>query len=330
MKFLKNRADKSTKVNEKENLVSIIVPVYNVENYLEKCLDSILSQTYKNYELILINDGSTDSSATIIERYRKDSRISIISQNNMGLSEARNRGVQAAHGKYITFIDSDDWISKDYLENMIFCILKENADIVSMNYCVVKETKCTKSKRRYRVFEKNCADSLFGFKDNNYAWGKLIKTSIFKKYNINFPVGKHYEDIGTMYKIYDHCKKIVLSDKGMYFYLVRKNSITSKRSLSDVIDKIYFLNEMHTYQLSSNYKFWKLYISVKAFGAMADLYKISNLDIQRRNILQEKIYSLSPSVNLLSLKPIPVWVYIRAICMQIKIAHVLLKVKYRI
>lgn len=326
MNFFKNSLDK---IYESNNLVSIIVPVYNVENYLEECLDSILSQTYKNYELILINDGSTDSSRAIIDRYKKDSRIIIIDQKNMGLSEARNRGIQAASGEFITFIDSDDWISAEYLENMVFCMLKENADIVSMNYCVIRQKKSNEKKRRYEVFEKNCADSLFGFKDNNYAWGKLIHSSILKSYNISFPAGMHYEDIGTMYKIYDHCKKIVLSDKGMYFYRERENSITSRRTVTDVKDKICFLNEMNAYHLSNKYKFWKLYVSVKAFGAMADLYKISKLDIQTRNILQKKIYELTPSVDLLHLNLISSSVYIRAICMKLKIAHILLKIKYQ-
>lgn len=309
--------------------VSIIVPIYNVEKYLEECLKSILLQSFKNYELILINDGSTDLSKSIVEKFWKDSRVIYVEQENKGLSEARNRGIEEAKGDYITFIDSDDWISNEYLENMISCAINEDADIVSMSYCQIKGKEKKERRRYYKVFETNCADSLFGFYDNNYAWGKLIRTSIVKNNHIRFPAKMRYEDVGTMYKIYDHCQKIVVSDKGKYYYRVRENSITSKRTINDVMDKISFLKEMNSYCLNDKYRFWELYISVKAFGSMADLYKVSNLNINTRNQLQKEIYRLTPSVKLLVIRSVPVNIYIRSVFMQMKIAHVLLKIKYR-
>ena len=113
-----------------------MVPVYNVEEYVSKCIRSILQQTFKNYELIVVNDGSTDDSLGKLQQF-SDNRLKIIDQKNKGLSGARNTGIKHAVGKYITFIDSDDWISNDYLEVMINCAKKYNADIVSIKECIV-------------------------------------------------------------------------------------------------------------------------------------------------------------------------------------------------
>ena len=117
-------------------LVSIVVPVYNVENYVSKCIQSIFRQTFKNYELIVVNDGSTDNSLSKLQKF-SDNRLKIINQKNKGLSGARNTGIKRAIGKYITFIDSDDWISEDYLEVMVSYARKYNADIVSIKECIV-------------------------------------------------------------------------------------------------------------------------------------------------------------------------------------------------
>ena len=133
-------------MEEKDRLVSIIVPVYNVEKYLSKCIESLINQTYTNIEILLINDGSTDNSKKICEQFKeKDSRIKLINKENGGLSDTRNKGLQEAIGKYIAFVDSDDYINENTVEDNLKTAIEKNADIVI--FCF-KYKRCKKNKRR--------------------------------------------------------------------------------------------------------------------------------------------------------------------------------------
>lgn len=278
-------------------LISIVVPVYNVDQFVSKCIESILQQTLKDYELIVINDGSTDNSLSEIKKF-KDKRLKIINQKNKGLSGARNAGIKEAIGKYITFIDSDDWISKNYLEVMWKYAQKYNADIVSIKECVVDSKNNYHYKnRKFRVYKQDIADALFGSFDTNYAWGKLIRREIISKYEIEFPQGRNYEDIGTMYKIYDKAKVLVVSNKGAYFYRIRKNSITNNIKESDILDQIFFLNEIKKYQFKKKYKYLDCYILYKGFTALSFLYK-SNLDKEDKEKLTNSIYKSTGKFKL--------------------------------
>lgn len=272
--------------------ISIIIPVYNVQDYLTSCIESIIKQDYKDYEAIFINDGSTDDSLEILKQYVKtDKRFKLISQKNSGLSSARNTGINQAQGKYITFIDSDDWISKNYVGALVYNAEKYDADIVSIKECLVYSNgKKVYKKQDFKILKGKAADMLFGFYDTNFAWGKLIKTSIIKDNNIYFPVGKNYEDIGTMYKIYDkaHCS-VRLSNEN-YFYRSRESSITATRSIKDVKDKISFIKEMRKYSsLRKKYNYWDLYLLVKGFGAISDVYKVPNITKKQRDVLVKEI-----------------------------------------
>lgn len=310
-------------------LVSIVVPVYNVENYVSKCIQSIFRQTFKNYELIVVNDGSTDNSLSKLQKF-SDNRLKIINQKNKGLSGARNTGIKRAIGKYITFIDSDDWISEDYLEVMVSYARKYNADIVSIKECIVdSEDKYHYKNRKFRVFKQNAADALFGFFDTNYAWGKLIKRKIMSKNNIQFPEGKNYEDIGTMYKIYDHANIVVISNKANYFYSVREGSITFTRKAKDISDKIFFIKKMNNYKLRLNtYNYWDLYVLVKIFSAIADIYKVNNITNKQKRKYIKILYSLAKS-HKLRLRYFTITDCIsRALLVKFKLAHLALNIKY--
>ena len=187
--------------------ISIVIPVYNVEKYVSKCLQSVVNQTYRNLEIIIVNDGSTDNSVEIVKKYKKiDQRIKLINKENGGLSSARNAGISLVTGQYVTFIDSDDWISSNYIDEMVLEAFKYSSDIVSIRETLVEGNRYQKhllgTDTGKKVFEGNCADALFSFWDTNFAWGKLIRTNLIKD-KIEFPVGRNYEDIGTMYKIYD-------------------------------------------------------------------------------------------------------------------------------
>lgn len=215
----------------KEELISVIVPVYNVQNYLKKCIQSIINQTYKNIEIILVNDGSTDDSGLICEKFSDvDSRISVVHKTNGGLSDARNVGIKMAHGKYIGFVDGDDYIDKLMYEKLINKMERSNADIAICGRCRIKE----KAKRGKNVFKNKktyVLDKETAFKKfltrkyfDSSACDKLFKRALFK--DIKFPLGCTQEDILTFYKLLEKSKKVILLKEVLYFYVIRKGSIT--------------------------------------------------------------------------------------------------------
>lgn len=237
-----------------EPLISVIVPVYNVEKYIEKCIDSILIQSYSNLEIILIDDGSTDTSGEICERFKhKDSRIIVIHKENGGLSDARNSGIDKATGEYITFIDSDDYISKDYIQ-YLYNILKEtNSDISICNPVYVYENANNLYDEgnldKNIIMEIDSVEALKVMLYQNYydtsAWGKLYKIKLFK--DIRYPVGKLFEDMGTTYKVFLQSTKIVFSSVEKYYYLQRNNSISNDKFNYKKLDYLEFAEEIYTY-----------------------------------------------------------------------------------
>ena len=216
---------------EKQNhpLISVIVPVYNVEKYLSYCLDSIIQQSYDNLEIILINDGSTDGSKSICEEYvEKDQRIRLINQKNKGLSGARNTGLDNCIGEYITFIDSDDYIVNDYIE-YLYSMITEHVTISMCNSKIVKsyDNKNLESS----VGEIKSLNQKEYFKMTLYnvrylsAWGKLFHKKHFTR--IRFPEGMLNEDIYIMGDIFSNIDNIVLGTSDKYKYVKRLNSITT-------------------------------------------------------------------------------------------------------
>jgi glycosyltransferase involved in cell wall biosynthesis len=206
-----------------KQLISVIVPVFNVEEYLPKCLDSILCQTYKNLEIIIVNDGSTDNSAQICEEHaRRDSRIKIIHKKNGGLSSARNAGLDIATGEYIGFVDSDDFIEKNMYEDMLNEMLKYSANLVICNYFPGGEIKypCEKSMLAnvdiiFRLYLKDCVQA--------FAWNKLYSKKIFNE--IRYTEGILFEDMDIFLPTLEKAKKIILLNNKLYHYIKRENSI---------------------------------------------------------------------------------------------------------
>lgn len=216
-------------LKRKDNMFSVIVPVYNVEKYLDKCLASILGQTFKDYECIIVDDGSPDNSNTIIDNYvKKDQRFKVIHQKNMGLSAARNVGLDIAKGDYITFIDSDDYIANDYLEKFASKITSTDADIVICGFIEVyaeyiKEVS-SKSENTDEIKKNILADVLHA-----YPWNKCYKKDLFQ--NIRFPVNKIFEDLLTIPEVCLNAHKIVCIHEKLYYYNRQNlNSITSNLS----------------------------------------------------------------------------------------------------
>lgn len=214
-----------------ENLISIIVPVYNVENYLRKCVDSIINQSYKNLEIILVDDGSTDSSGKICDEYSlKDSRIKVIHKKNGGLSDARNAGMEIASGDFWGFVDSDDYIDSDMYSVLMENLLGAEADLSTCGRIFTydgKEIPKYSENNPVTLSGREAVKNLFLSNSivNNAAWDKLYKRELFD--DIKFPVGRLFEDAAIMYKIFEKCNKIVSTKKQMYHYVQRSGSISN-------------------------------------------------------------------------------------------------------
>ena len=207
-------------------MISIIVPVYNVEEYLEECLTSIQNQTFTDIEVILVNDGSSDRSKEICERYcQQDSRFKLINQKNQGLSAARNRGVIESIGEYIMFVDSDDVVKENIVE-VLLSYMKEDVDLVECNLTQNKE-ELQKNKPIRVVFEGNSPESIIkclAFKEVKFcAFTKLYRREIVEK--VPFLEGIIYEDIYTGMNYLKYIRKMVAVDLKGYYYRVRPNSI---------------------------------------------------------------------------------------------------------
>ena len=210
--------------------VSIIVPIFNAEKYLNKCLDSIVNQTFTDFEVILIDDGSTDSSAAICQEYvNTDERFKYIFKKNGGVSSARNRGLDECKGNYIYQIDSDDWIDSDLLTSIITSMKKENADLSIFGFCTYN---IQTHKERFSIW--NGSDSKIITKEEalkgivqetygTYSWNKICKKELYK--NIRFPENLTFcEDFYTTYKLVLSSNKILLSNKVLYFYRLNNTS----------------------------------------------------------------------------------------------------------
>ena len=212
--------------------VSIIVPVYKVEKYLNRCITSILDSSYKDLELILVDDGSPDKCPQMCDEWeKKDSRIKVIHQNNTGLSGARNTGIRVSTGGYISFVDSDDWISHDMIEVLVNLLEKNNADIAMCNMVrvanILKNIK--NSKERIEVYsQQTFLDVMFRNKGNrcvHYACGKVYKKNVLDQVE-HFPVGLLNEDVEATFKAVLKSNKIVETNRIGYFYYYNPCSIT--------------------------------------------------------------------------------------------------------
>lgn len=213
----------------KEPLVSVIVPCYNVEQYLPKCIDSILNQTYKNLEVWLVDDGSPDQCGAICDEYaKKDARIKVIHKKNGGLADARNVALDVMTGEYVVCVDSDDYISPTHIEGLYRLIEKYGAEVSINTFCAFFEGTTPKPKEKASndcVLDGLHATEMMFYQEHfdNTAWGKMYKASLFD--GIRYPKGLLFEDLPTTYKLLLKAKKVVFNDEQSYFYLIRSNSI---------------------------------------------------------------------------------------------------------
>ena len=224
-------------------LVSVIIPVYNAEKYLQKCLDSIVNQTYSNLEIIIVNDGSTDNSLSIINKYcMLDDRIVTLNKINGGLSDARNTALDYFHGDYVVFVDSDDWIDLNLIEKCIGLCRLNTCDVVCFAYYKVDE------KGDYEVEGCNVEEEITVSKNDairllneekiiqSHVCNKFYRSSCFER--IRFPYGRAYEDSFTMYKLFLEINYVTLINAPLYYYFQRSDSIVHTPSLKNQLDLI--------------------------------------------------------------------------------------------
>ena len=213
------------------DLITVVVPIYNVEPYLHTCIDSIINQTYNNLEIILVASESTDNSVAIAEEYAAhDSRISVIHRPKLGLSDGRNAGINVAKGTYICFVDSDDYIAPDYVARLHTLCTEYNADIAQCSFQRFYSGEVTKSethsKKRVMIFDGiSMCENLYNFYGyySTVAWTKLYKRSLFD--SIRYPVGELYEDTSTTYKLFYAANRVVMIPEKLYHYRMRDGSI---------------------------------------------------------------------------------------------------------
>jgi glycosyltransferase involved in cell wall biosynthesis len=292
------RENKATSI-----LVSIIVPIYDVEKYISKCVDSILKQTYKDLEIILVDDGSRDNCPKICDEYASnDNRIQVIHKKNGGLSDARNAGLNKANGKYVAFIDSDDYIHEQYIELLMDSMLRDNADIAVCGFEKVYSYVPLGRDQSYKTLEINtktltnidAIKDIFSSDTHLYVmtWNKLYATNLFKNNNIMFPIDKIHEDNFTTYKLFYYSTLITFIDLPLYYYYQRNDSIIGRDfdyrrldSLEAIEDiKVFFSDK--NLKLNQEIEYYSILILISLIN---DLLSSSYTDKQSLNILVESL-----------------------------------------
>ena len=233
--------------------ISVIVPIYKVEKYIRKCIESIISQEYKNLEIILVDDESPDKCGEICEEYaKKDNRIKVIHKKNGGLSDARNVGINYANGEYIGFVDSDDYIESDMYKVLYKNIKKYEADISICKYREVLEDKqyksCEVKQEQIEIYsnlEEKWRQLLLGNKITDHAMNKLYKKDLFD--DIKFRESYKFEDIDIMYKLFEKSKRIVFTTYIGYNYLQREGSIVKTMNDRSTLDLMEVVNDRYNY-----------------------------------------------------------------------------------
>ena len=274
---------------------SIVVPVYNVEKYLEKCLKSIQNQTYDNFEVIIVNDGSTDNSKEIIRSFVKDPRFKSFNKKNGGLSDARNFGVKYTTGDFLLFIDSDDYIDKNLLTKLNNVIEQYNPDIIKFNFIDVIEDKEYKHFEKITVSKEVKLTELINFDYFEPACSYCYKINFYKENNFQFEIGKYHEDYGLIPLILLKSKSIYYLNYFGYFYVKRENSIINNNNKREkrAEDTLYFsLKNIRIIKkekgIDNDTK--DLLLNFYANGAINKLKSVENKKKYRRKLKDNKLY----------------------------------------
>lgn len=224
-------------VNERQPLISIIIPVYNIEKYIRQCLDSVINQTYRYLEILVVDDGSTDGSGKICDEYAEDNRVKIIHQTNKGLSGARNVGIDIASGSFILLVDGDDYIELNTVECLLKACLDTNADVSCCGHYKEYTNKSISHALTKKSYEgKNLTSVVMeGSTFGHYAWGKLYKKELFN--NCRFPEDMLFEDIATTWKLLIKCQRVTCISDVLFHYVYRKDSLGNTKTMKNLVDR---------------------------------------------------------------------------------------------
>ena len=294
------------------NKISIVVPIYNQEKYLKRCLDSLICQTYTNLEIILVNDGSKDLSGQICDEYEKiDYRIIVIHKENGGLSSARNAGIEIASGDYIGFVDSDDWVCKDMYEILLNNCLQYDCPIASMKYFrTTKEVDIVQETSTNIVYENEelinyYLKSMFNAQSlEQPVWNKLYKKELFT--DVRFPMNQIYEDMFTVFKILSKGKKMVVSNQIGYFYYQNFQSITNAKFSKKNLDLLKVCNQIvDEVKEYDNKEIVHIANSIKENGILSLLIRIAESSDDNRLYLKLLLKELKQGKDTLQYPYIP-------------------------
>lgn len=311
--------------------VSVVVPIYNVEEYIKKCVGSLIEQTYRNIEVILVDDGSSDDSPRVCDEYaERYKRVRAIHKENGGLSDARNAGLRMATGKYIAFVDGDDYVESTYIQDLVECMQSEAGD---MAVCAYYDDFAGKINANLTNDDKKIYTSVEAMKDifsqnsilKIMTWNKLYARHLFENNEIEFPVGKYHEDNFTTYKLMYYAEKIVYLNKPLYYYVQRPNSIMTSVFSDKRLDVIQATEEAVQWvkdkipQLSKQVYNYRFNVAVYLLHTALDDYKGSRryhyrlVDLVQRTIKDTQ--GIGFKYKLLSKSlffgPRPYWMFIK-------------------
>lgn len=273
---------------KKAPLVSVIVPVYNVHEYLDKCVSSVLSQTYKNLEVILVDDGSKDGSERIVDDYKKlDKKIIVVHKKNGGLSSARNAGLKKATGEWVAFIDSDDYIDECFIERLLELAQKEKANIATCSFEPFSlDGSGLKNAPVWPEKTMTGTEAINVTMKNRLPVGiclSLFNMDLFKKNKIVFPEGREHEDLITRMQLLFNADKVTFTNEKLYKYLSRKESITGKKLTESRFNDLFAgINDIHSYLENKSdikkYKFIEYFEFYSIFSILNYLAKEEKSD----------------------------------------------------
>ena len=235
----------------RQDLISVVVPIYNVELYIERCINSLLAQTYKKLEIILVDDGSTDSSPKFCDRYcEMYDNVKVVHKENGGLSSARNAGIEQMSGKYVLFIDSDDFIDQDMISRLYSVAQEQNADIVTCQFIKYYEDRPEEyysEKKEMSIWtgEEALAQMFYPGGIGWSACNKLYRSELFA--HVRYVEGIYWEDMATTYLLYEQCKKVVETPYRLYYYCIRTTGITGNKSSKRAHDAICTIETVSAY-----------------------------------------------------------------------------------
>ena len=289
-----------------EELISVIVPVYNVEKYLNECINSIVKQEYKNIEIILVDDGSTDTSGKMCDQLATtDERIRVIHKKNGGLSDARNHGISEAHGTYLAFIDSDDFVSQDFISSLYRNLVQNDADIAVCGFNRYFDEQNIINDQIQGIDKKLSPEeaikylNIYGYYSDS-ACNKLFQRSLFV--DIEFPVGRLFEDTLVMVKIFDRTKAVYYNSNAKYFYRQRKGSIvTTPQNAKKQIDAATSVKEY----IDKNHPELTPFVNQRIFGTYVYYYNsllMNDGDTEERKRVRSELKRINKQMTYEGLK----------------------------